>query len=98
MSKYYFTFGSEGQPYKGGWLIIEADNIMIAMGIYRAIYPNKDGDILNCADVYTESEFKRTRMYKNNDNLGSACHCEISLKIKKTAERELISGQNSKDI
>ena len=26
MNNYYITFGSEGQPFKGGWIIIEAGN------------------------------------------------------------------------
>ena len=27
MNDYYITFGSEGQPFKGGWIIIEAETI-----------------------------------------------------------------------
>lgn len=27
MNNYYITFGSEGQPFKGGWIIIEAETI-----------------------------------------------------------------------
>lgn len=93
MNKYYFTFGTEGQPYKGGWVIVESDNINVAIGIFRAIYPDKQDRVLNCSHCYTEDEFKRTKMYENNDNFGSACHCEISLQIKKTAELGTQNGQ-----
>ena len=32
---------------------------------------------------YEEREFKRTKMYRENDNFGSSCHCELGLKIEK---------------
>ena len=35
--------------------------------------------VRNCL-LYTS---KRTKMYRENDNFGSACHCELSLKIEK---------------
>ena len=37
MNDYYITFGSEGQPFKGGWIIIEAETIEQACKIFRAI-------------------------------------------------------------
>ena len=42
-----------------------------------------DDEMLNCCSIYEEREFKRTKMYRENDNFGSACHCELSLKIEK---------------
>lgn len=38
MNNYYITFGSEGQPFKGGWIIIEAENEAQAQKLFRAIY------------------------------------------------------------
>lgn len=93
MNKYYFTFGSEGHPYVGGWITIEADNMELATQIFRILYPDKNNGFLRYAFRYTEDEFKRTIMYEKGSNLGAACHCEIKLEIKKTAEPALNSGQ-----
>lgn len=47
MNNYYITFGSEGQPFKGGWIIIEAETIEQACKIFRAMYQYKEtGDTL----------------------------------------------------
>lgn len=79
--KFYFTFGnSEIQPYKNGWVIVEAPNEEIARGIFALIYPNKkDRSTLRCAFVYSEQEWKETSMYAYNDNLGAGCHAVFSL-------------------
>ena len=69
MNNYYITFGSEGQPFKGGWIIFEAETIEQACKIFRAMYQYK-----------AEETFKQTEMYKSNDNLGAGCHCKISIK------------------
>ena len=99
MSKYYVTFGSEGQPFHGGWLEIEAENYNQACHLFMAIYPPKDG-LMNCCSIYHEENFKKTSMYQTNDNMGSSCHGTISLNInipeyKKTAEPVTQSGQSN---
>ena len=87
MNNYYITFGSEGQPFKGGWIIIEAETIEAetieqACKIFRAMYQYKEtGDtLLKFCSIYAEETFKQTEMYKSNDNLGAGCHCKISIK------------------
>ena len=80
--KYYFTFGSDGYPYRGGWVTVEAENFKIVIDIFRMLYPDRGNGLLNCAEYYSEEAFKNTIMYANNDNLGNACHCEICLEVK----------------
>lgn len=91
---FYFTFGSEGQAFKGGWLKVVAENIHQACQIFRAVCPDKYQGVLNCCDYYEEEAFKKTTMYKTNDNWGCGCHGTVSLNIdiqtnKKTAELAL---------
>ena len=81
MKKYYFTFGIEGQPFEGGWVIVEAQNIEQAIAVFRAVFPDESEGIVNCADYYSEERFKQTEMYKKNSNCGSGCHGTISLNI-----------------
>ena len=80
--KFYFTFGSENQPFKGGWVIINADSREQACMLFRAAF-QLDDEMIKCCNIFGEKEFKRTKIYRENDNFGSACHCELSLKIEK---------------
>ena len=80
--KFYFTFGSENQPFKGGWVIINADSREQACMLFRAAF-QLDDEMINCCNIFGEKEIKRTKMYRETDNFGSACHCELSLKIEK---------------
>ena len=82
MNNYYITFGSEGQPFKGGWIIIEAETIEQACKIFRAMHQYKETNdtLLKFCSIYTEEAFKQTEMYKGNDNLSAGCHCKISIK------------------
>lgn len=93
MNKYYFTFGIEGQPYKGGWVIVEAQNLEQSIAVFRAVFPDIRKGLVNCAGIYSEEKFLQTSMYKKNDNFGSGCHGTISLNIslqeKRPSEVEL---------
>ena len=82
MNNYNIMFGSEGQPFKGGWIIIEAETIEQACKIFRAMYQYKETNdtLLKFCSIYTEEGFKQTEMYKDNDNLGAGCHFKISIK------------------
>ena len=71
--KFYFTFGLVNQPFTGGWVVINADSRAQACMLFRAAFQPND----------EEREFKRTKMYRENDNFGSSCHCELGLKIEK---------------
>lgn len=74
--RFYYTYGSDANfPFYGGWTTIIAENIDTAEKLFRKLHPDRQNSkALNCAGVYSEDEFKRTNMYKNNNNLGYAEH------------------------
>lgn len=78
MAKYYFTYGTDGQPFRGGWTEVEADDSHIACMAFRSYHPDKTEGILNCASVYDEEYFKMTGMYRT-DNFGYRCHETITV-------------------
>ena len=75
MPKFYFTYGiGEEQPYKGGWTEVVAPSLRVACRLFRAVHPGVYSGPLKCSDVYTEDEFKNTRMFKDgNGNFGKFC-------------------------
>lgn len=80
MPKFYFTFGSEGQPYVGGWTEVEAPNLPAACTAFQVFHPDKTEGLLNCCSVYDEDQFKRTSMYGPGGNFGNRCWERITLK------------------
>ena len=66
--KFYFTFGLVNQPFTGGWVVINADSRAQACMLFRAAF-QPDDEMLNCCSIYEEREFKRTKMYRENDKL-----------------------------
>ena len=70
MNNYYFTYGSEGQPFVGGWTRVIACNIHDAVDLFRTVHPDKTEGLLNCADYYTEDKFYNTKMHLSG-NFGS---------------------------
>lgn len=70
MNNYYFTYGSEGQPFVGGWTRVIACNIQDAVDLFRKVHPDKTEGLLNCAAYYTDKEFYSTSMWLKG-NLGS---------------------------
>ena len=83
MQTFYFTYGSEGHPFFGGWTEIIAENEGIACQIFRAVHPDKTPGYLNCCSVYNENCFKNSSMH-NDGNFGYYCHERITL------QRELL--------
>lgn len=79
MPKFYFTYGSEGHDFFGGWTEIEAPSYSMATEIFRAVHPNEENSWLKCSSVYTEEEFKRTRMAGPEGNFGRFCHERITV-------------------
>lgn len=86
MPKFYFTYGSEGQPFCGGWTEVEAPDIHAACAAFRAYHPDKIEGLLNCGSVYEEADFMRTAMYGPEGNFGRRCHEII------TMQRELLNN------
>jgi len=78
---FYFTYGSaEHFPFEGGWTRVEARDIVEAMDAFKAVHPN-NGGLLNCAGCYTTEMFRKTEMYQNWDNRGSAEHEVIQARL-----------------
>ena len=66
MNNYYFTYGSEGQPFVGGWTKVVAEDLKEAVDMFKAIHPCKNG-LINCEGVYDEKSFYMTTMpFKGN--------------------------------
>lgn len=86
MPKFYFTYGSEGQPFFGGWTEVEAPDRHAACAVFRAFHPDKTEGLLNCCSVYDEADFKRTSMYGPDGNFGYRCHETITLRRELTGE------------
>lgn len=80
MARFYFTYGTDGQPFSGGWTEVEADNISVACAAFRAYHPDQTEGLLNCSSVYTEEQFKRTEMSGPNGNFHRFCHEVITLR------------------
>lgn len=78
MEIFYFTYGSEGQPFPGGWTEIEAPDARSACALFRAFHPDKTEGLLNCSSVYSEDGFFKTEMPKEG-NLGSRCRERITV-------------------
>lgn len=81
MSKFYFTYGTEGYPFYGGWTEVDAPDIHIACALFRAVHPDTTQGILNCAMVYSEDEIKKTRMFTQG-NFGYFAHETIKVSIE----------------
>lgn len=75
---YYFTYGTDGYPFCGGWTEIEANTKAEACSLFRAVHPDKLPGVLNCSFVYSEDQFMNTVMYKNG-NYGFFMKERISL-------------------
>ena len=67
---YYFTYGTEGQPFYGGWTEVHAPSRHMACEVFRFYHPDKTKSLLNCSSVYTREEFNRTKMAGLDGNYG----------------------------
>jgi hypothetical protein len=67
MKKYYFTYGLEDHPFKGGWTIVRADSRETAVKAFEIFHPAKTSQLLNCAAVYSEEAFRGTLMYRKGN-------------------------------
>ncbi len=91
MNRYFFTYGTEGQPFSGGWTEVLAPSSRLACEAFRHHHPDKTKGLLNCGSVYTEENFKQTEMYEGG-NFGARCHELIVLHIDSvtTAKEEQV--------
>lgn len=73
---YYFTFGTCGQLFEGGWVRIQADTLREAQQKFVARYGDKAWKakgVLNYAFGYPEDRFMFTRMFRGG-NFGKFEH------------------------
>lgn len=89
MEKFYFTYGTDsGYPFRGGWTLIEAPDLKIAIDIFRAFHPDRDvRGILNFANYYRGENFEQMQMYKTG-NFGEYCHETIRVTRELTKSKE----------
>ena len=71
------TYGTEGQPFFGGWTEVEAETEKEAIDIFRLKHPDKKPSLVNCARIYSEDEFLITGML-DHGNFGQKCHERLS--------------------
>ena len=85
MSKYYFTFGSDPKfPYQRGWVEVEAKTRNQACNVFRAYFPDRHENCINCAFIYSEEEWQKTKMSKGDYCVaGEFCHAKIGLQERK---------------
>ncbi len=88
MPKFYFTYGTSGQPYYGGWTEVNAPDGPAACAAFRAYHPDKLEGFLNCASVYSTDQFLQSAMAGPSGNFGKRCHEIISI------QRKVISGED----
>lgn len=79
LSRFYFTYGTSGYPFVGGWTVVTAPDRHAACAAFRCFHPDKIPGIVNCADIYSEDEFLITKMAETG-NRGSRCHESITFK------------------
>ncbi len=55
---YYFTFGSSKQfPFQNGYIVVKANDVTQAIALFRVYYPDKNKEIINCSDFYSEDKW-----------------------------------------
>lgn len=70
---FYYTFGSaEFYPFQNGWIVVKADSRAQADRIFKKHFPCRTPHVLNCADVYNESEWRK--MAPEMNWKGNRCH------------------------
>lgn len=81
MRKFYFTYGTENQPFYGGWTEVNAPDVTLACAAFRAVHPDRTQGLLNCSSVYDEEIFKSTEMCRSG-NFGIFTHEVITFDVE----------------
>ena len=77
MEKFYYTFGTDpGFPHQHGWVEVHAENWEAAHRIFRAHYPDRHPNTLNCAFFYDEQQWRN--MNPEQNWTGWRCHAVLS--------------------
>ena len=86
MPKFYFTYGTEGHPFFGGWTEVEASDRELAYAAFKAFHPKNEDGFLPFCECYSEEEFAASGMNGEKGNCGKHCHERICI------TRELTGG------
>ena len=62
----YFTYGSSGQDFSGGWTRVVATDLRQAIALFRMYHPDHNG-FIHCCSMYREDDFKKTKMYSEGN-------------------------------
>jgi len=75
MKRFFYTFGcSEGFPYKNGWVEVHADTWEEAHEKFRARFPDRNENTLNCSFFYDEEQWARKDAEHTWSKYGWKCH------------------------
>lgn len=75
--KFYFTYGSSGMAYEGGWTEVEAPFRATAVQAFSAFHRPANG-MTACSDIYTEAAFRKTGMLEGG-NFGAKTREKITI-------------------
>lgn len=76
--RYFFTYGTSGYPFSGGWTEVEAPTYSSAIALFRIYHLDRIKGLLNCADIYPEQLMMTSGMW-GTGNFGSRCHERITV-------------------
>lgn len=63
---YYYTFGTDPLfPHQNGWVEVIAASWPEAHSKFRAVYPDRHPNVLNCAFFYEEDRWQKINPPKN---------------------------------
>lgn len=80
MKQYFYTYGSHSeQPFNGGWTEVIAPDRQTADRLFVAVHPCRTAGILDCAWVYDEEAFAKTKMPKEG-NFNAYCQEIIAVR------------------
>lgn len=80
LNRYYFTYGAEGHPFRGGWTVVEARDRDAAVRVFELFHPpiRRFNAFFPRFCELLGPEFEQTRMFREG-NLGARCQERIVL-------------------
>lgn len=85
--KFYITMGSEGHPFYGGWVEVEAESEGEARNAYNHCFPPINGFGRFCG-CYSQETMESTGMLERG-NFRRFCHATIKTDGKNIEYREV---------
>ena len=79
MAKYYFTYGTDEKfPFQGGWTVVSALTLDLAIRAFKAFHPDRPGsNCTNCAGIYEEDTFLKQEKIMKEGSHGAFCREQI---------------------